>query len=307
MIVFVLIIYFMSLQHKERKNIMSYLQQFYLFLLLSLTPCIFPEHKIVYLISPPRSLSTAFLRMIEAREDFTIINEPSIRINNKGYNLKFYDDTISTFDELKEKIFTESQVSNVFIKEISRSVKNFLTTDQDLPKKENIYVVILVRNPHHSLISFYKKLLQIPKGFYDLVNYNHTYEILKFIQKQYYNEPLIILSEDLYQNPEKTIEKFCNHVGLPYKQEALRWKNLGDDFTGIDEWHETKQKKQAYYWHGDAIKSSGFTTPSTYATDECGIPTFEEIINTKDREICKKAYYDNLIYYHLIINEIPTK
>jgi hypothetical protein len=280
--------------------------QFLLSFLLVLPFCLLSEHKIVYLISPPRSLSTAFLRMMEARGDFTIINEPSIKPFNKNKNyIDFYDHAPTNFDDIKEKIFTASETSNVFIKEISRPLLYFLKNDKDLSCKENIYFVVLVRNPHHSIISMYRKVKSCFNGFSELIGYKATYELLQLIQNTYCNKPLIIRSEDLYEKPEQTIKKFCDHVGLEFKKESLHWQDLGDDFTGINEWHETKEKHHTYHWHEDAIKSSGFTTPHSYATDEFARPTFEEITNEKDRKYCQKAYFENLEYYNLIINEIP--
>jgi hypothetical protein len=35
-------------------------------------------HKMIILVSTPRSLSTVFLRMMENRADFTVFNEPGI-------------------------------------------------------------------------------------------------------------------------------------------------------------------------------------------------------------------------------------
>lgn len=280
---------------------------FNLFLLVGSSNCVLAENKIVYLISPPRSLSTAFLRMIEGRGDFIIINEPSVRIMEKNNTNKYYKNTLTSFDQVKEKILHESKTSNVFVKEISRSVKDFLLQDQNLVKKENIYFIFLVRNPHHSIISFYKKILHIFPNFSDIIGYESTYEILKYVQKNSPNKPLIILSEDLYNNPSQTIEEFCQSCDLDWNQNALHWTNLGDDFTGQNEWNETKQKAQTYHWHGDAIKSSGFITPHMYATDKNGIATFEEIMNIEDRKQCKKIYYENLKYYDLILKEIDQK
>ena len=71
------------------------------------------ENKIVYLISPPRSLSVAFLRMMEARGDFTTMNEPSQWAYNviENYEMAkpwFKNDAPQTFDEVKQIIFKKA-------------------------------------------------------------------------------------------------------------------------------------------------------------------------------------------------------
>jgi len=276
-----------------------------LFFSLFIVNANFAENKIIYLISPPRSLSTAFLRMMEARNDFTIMNEPSLYAQNKNMHREWFSqDVPQNFETIKNMVLKESQTSHVFVKEMSVSVKHFLLQNKDLLKRKNIYFVFLLRNPHHSILSLCKKLLRSLSSLTHIMPYQHTYEVLQLITQNSFNTPLIIFSEDLYEDPPKTIRQFCNHVGIEYKENALNWNNLGDDFTGVNEWHEIKSKEITHHWHGDAIQSSCFTKPRSYATDiNNGLPTFEEITNAKDRKICKKIYYANLSYYNKILKE----
>lgn len=46
-------------------------------------------HKIIYLISPPRSLSTLFLRMMHNRGDFLVMNEPAQYASVKNVHPQF--------------------------------------------------------------------------------------------------------------------------------------------------------------------------------------------------------------------------
>ena len=268
----------------------------------------YAEHKIVYLISPPRSLSTAFLRMMEARGDFESIHEPSLSpyweiYRNSPRNLLVRKDVPHSFEDVKKLITAKAATTNVFVKEISFSVRNFLLKDTDLIKRDNVHFVFLVRNPHHSVLSFYKKqksknLKQVP--FSNTIGYRDCYELLTHVKQHAVNKPCIIFSEDLYTEPEATIALFCNFLKIPYKVDALAWKNLNEASASIS-WKEFKTKKLLDTWHSDAIKSSGFHKPTEYKVDANGKPTFEEVANEQHKKTCEYAYTENLTYYQQLL------
>lgn len=184
------------------------------------------NNKIVYLISPARSSSVAFLRMMQARGDFKIIHEPSqfAYISTPTFNntdtIKWYSkNALKTHEDVKLKILQESKNSHVFVKEISMAMKNFIKNNKEFIKLPNMYFVFLIRNPHHSIISLYKKLLPNPLIYHDLsviVGYEACFEIYKEIKNICVNKPIIILSEDLYKDAETTIQKFCKAVDIDF-------------------------------------------------------------------------------------------
>ncbi len=259
------------------------------------------KHKIVFLISPPRSLSVGFLRMIETRGDFKIFHEPSISVFDFVHFTEltkdwFQEGAYENFKDVKRDLFNEAAHSHVFIKEMSFSLKEFLIEDLGLMKKSNVYFVFLLRNPHHSIISFYHKFNRIFEGFENVIGYRQAYELFDAISAQAHNRPLILFSEDLAAKPKETIEKFCRHIEIPFIETALSWKDLGRDFDA-SEWNESKVPELVHHWHGEAIRSTGFGNLKGYDTDLNGNPTFAEIKNWEDREFCKKAYELNLPYY----------
>jgi hypothetical protein len=277
------------------------------FLVLGLYSSLY-SHPIIYLISPPRSLSVAFTRMMQARGDFEIFHEPSQR----AYDLIYYpeltkswfrEDAPKTFAEVKELILGVAQRKPVFVKEISFAVVEFLLNDPEFVQDPDLQFVFLLRNPHHVVISFYKKQTILPAGFDQLVGYEATYRIFQFVQENAARKPLILFTEDLYNEPEKTVKFFCDEVGVPYLPHSLEWSNLGDQFSGYVEWHEIKNPEITQHWHGEAIHSSGFGKPANYEVDEAGQPTFSEVKNEAMKEECEKAYKKNLPFYEQIIKD----
>ncbi len=267
------------------------------------------QNKIIYLISPPRSLSIAFLRMMHARGDFKIMHEPCVLpydlIHYKEHTKDWFrKDVPGTYQKVKEKIVQEAKNSNLFIKDMGFACRDLFLNDVEFIKNTNIQFVFLLRNPHHAILSFYNKTKEVFDGFSDLIGYKSCYEIFKEVKKFSTLSPLIIYTEDLYSNPKETVQKFCANVQIPFIESSLSWQDLGENFEGFKEWGETKFKEHTQHWHGDAIKSTGFGKPALYKVDENGKPTFSEITNEHDKKACTKAYEENLKFYNLFLNEI---
>lgn len=259
--------------------------------------------KIIYLISPPRSLSVAFLRMMQARKDFEVFEEPSIRAYNELHcpGLDWWNNSsLKTFEAVKKAILDAELHGNVFAKEMIFSVYDFLLHDE-LITKSNVYVVFLMRNPHDTISSFYRVTGEIVNGFSDFVDYQLLYDLFCFVKERGGNLPFIIKSEDLIQHPEQTVRTFCNKVGISFLPQSLTWQDLGSTFVGEKEWHENQNKKIMHMWNGDAIRSEKFHQPRRYHVDVNGNPTFQETKSEEDRAICLKAYEKALPIYNKML------
>lgn len=269
------------------------------------------KNKIIFLVAPPRSLSTAFLRMMEARQDFKIMNEPTCCVYNSihyPHSKSIYSkQSLTTYNEVKNKILNEAKEHPVFIKEMSFSFEELIEAEPDLMKDPNIYFVFLLRNPHHCIISYYNRIPQhtidfIISDFLHLTGYPSLYNSFKVIQEHAIHKPYIVHAEHLYTDTVRTIEALCNHIEIPFQQEHLSWSNLGEDFTGINEWHENKTTEFTHHWHKDAIISKNFHKPTHYHSNEWGTPTFNEIKNTAHQTQCLNVYEHSKNYYDLIQN-----
>lgn len=273
---------------------------------LFLVATAFCNHKIIFLISPPRSLSVAFLRMIETRKDFAIFHEPFIRPFDEIYYADltkewFAEKKSKTADCIKQEIIQASENENVFVKEMSFSLKPFLLGDKEFVSSPDIFFVFLVRNPHHTVISFYNKIQSIPDNFSYLIGYQACFELFEYVKNNGANKPLILHTEDLYNDPQLTVQRFCEEIKIPFIPESLEWDNLGENFTGKENWHESKKIHLTQHWHGDAIRSTGFGKPHEYELDDQGMPTFSEVLNEQHRDICRAVYLENKNYYDLLL------
>ncbi len=211
-------------------------------------------HKIIYLVSTPRSLSTVFVRMMQARGDMSVFNEPAQKACKLDFDVVtngYRPEAPLTHQEVVDQLLLKSTIRPVFAKDQSFIVKDLLENDP--------------------------RLINTGKN------------------------PAIVFTQDLYNNPEATIRKFCNDVNIPYIEHALSWHSLGEDFDGTQEWHETKSFEMMHHWHKDAILSTQFKQPTQYEVDAQGNPTFSEIADPHDRQGCIEAYQENLKYYQEIL------
>ncbi len=266
------------------------------------------EHKIIYMITSPRTMSTAFLRMMDNRGDFAVYNEQMIAVYNHKYEsdgLKkcFNEFALDSFDKVKQQLFEGLKKNNLFVKEMSFSVKRFLIDDQEFIRNPKIQFVFLVRNPHASLISFYKKCQEQTEDLDFFIGLKELYELFQVIKQESPNAVKILFTEDLSCNAHSTIEAFCSHYQLSFKESQLHWNAYDCNFTGMKEWHESKFPKYLMHWHSDAIFSTGFTPLKHYDLDEKKEPTFSEVENLKHRKELLQSYHTNIEYYQKLREE----
>lgn len=265
------------------------------------------ENKIVYLISGPRSLSTVFLRMMESRGDFIIYNEPTIPVfhavndtsETKGW---FREDANTTFDEVKRKIFESSLGSHVFIKDMSFSSHEFIVNDEEFMKNSSINFLFLVRNPHHSSISFYNRVKTIFPEMSDYIGLEKLYKEYEAVKKVNPNGVKILLTEQLYLFPKEMMVELCHTLAIPFSENCFIWKEYDQNFQGYSEWNEQKIGNHIHLWHGRAIQSRQLEMPNSYALDGDGNPSFSEIENDEHRSEIEKIYRENLLYYNKFID-----
>lgn len=260
--------------------------------------------KIVYLISTPRSCSTVCLRMMEASGEFVVMNEPAIYpfIKSSVADLEltkgwFHSASYETFDAMKQHILKVSTESKVFIKEICFFVEDFLLHDDDFVTNPDIQFVFLIRNPHNSIISYYKKYQEIVPNFSHYIGCRSSYNIYQAIKNKVKNPIIILSAEDLCSHSKETAQQLFSSLSIPFHEKCLQWEDLGDNFLGIKEWSEVKIADKLYHWHDHAIHSTGFEPLTENRVDGEGNPTFEEISNESDRGECFKMYRENYPFY----------
>lgn len=302
--------------YAERVAMFKY--RYFIFMLMGMQNLVASQDKpkTIFCISLPRHRSTAFLRMMQERNDYVVMHEP-------GWcaYLNTYTPDVSearegrlnpaipqTFEEVKKVINDERKQQNLFIKEMHFAATKYI--DQEMVKNPDIHFVFLIRNPHHVYISFAKHIesntgsdvFELFKQ--DILSYRALYQFYNYIKKERPNVPFVLDTDELLLNPKKQIHAFCDYIGISFKEESMEWSNQVDQFCTTKEWEVSPLCSFSEKWNMDAVKSTGFSAKQyVYAVDEQGEPTFEEIENVEHRAFYKALYEENMPYYKLFLDE----
>jgi hypothetical protein len=269
------------------------------------------NNKIIFLVAPPRSLSTAMLRMMGERNDLIVMNEPACCVYNQNHyppSRHFYSEqALTSYEAVKDKILSHAEDNQIFIKEMSFSFEEFIKAEPDLMADPNIYFTFLLRDPHPCMISYYKKMSPdtldyIIGDFGHLTGFPALYNSFRLIQDNAFHKPYVLHAEQLYEDSQNTIRALCDYLKIPYEDNHLTWDNLGETFNGFKAWQENKKPELTRHWHQEAIDSQGFHQPTQYELDDGGQPVFSEITNNAHRSKCIEVWRDSKILHKLISN-----
>jgi hypothetical protein len=197
----------------------------------------------LFLWSPPRSLSTAFLRMMIERGDHEVIHEPFSSIVVQG-EVTIGEHTATTHDQLLDLLVQRAREHRVFVKE---------TTEYDYLNNGGARIpgigrhTFIVRDPRASIASHYA---MNPAMTCAEVGYEHQAQIARQAYAGTGERPVVVEAEHLVTDPEATVADYCAKVGIPFLPEALSW--APQDHRA---WSRTRQ------WHQDAAASTGFRLP----------------------------------------------
>lgn len=266
--------------------------------------CIYPSYKKIYIFSPPRSLSTACARMFMSRGDCTVLNEPSLSVHGLQHEATrdfFRIDAPRTYEQVLALITHEGQKGHLCIKEMAVSAYDMFGAHPGLLNSENAYAIFLVRNPHHALLSLYKKAPSLITYGPDQLGYQRTYTLLQLAERDAVHKPLLIFSEDVYKDPSECAKRICSYTGLAFQPGMVEWATESDLFTAQKGWLEFKKPEAVFHWHQEAMTSAGLHVPHQYNVDEQGNPTFSEVADQADRDALTRIYLHNKVYYDLIM------
>lgn len=202
---------------------------------------------LIILWAPPRSRSTAFERMIIERGDFLVIHEPFCSLYDTGELLIKYDDDntelkFTSYNKLMRWIQQLSKDRLIFIKETCEY--NYREVFSDKPFLSCAQHAFLVRDLSEIIASHYKMNPNVTPAEIGYENLFRLKRSLQNLGKRFFK----IDSQELVDQPEATILKFCTYMSIPFMRSSLTWEAAQPDI-----WSRT------YHWHMDAGNSTGFT------------------------------------------------
>jgi Sulfotransferase domain len=194
----------------------------------------------------PRSVSTAFERMVIERGDFEVRHEPFSMHYYFGLSRRSDRYAEVRADATPARIRAEIDEANrhrrVFLKDMASHVRGLLTPDF-LAAFEH---TVLIRDPAWALPSLEAHW---PDFTEEEAGYGALDELVDAATARG-STPVVIDSDDLRANPAGTVAAYCDAVGIPFVAAALDW---APGMPGSWEvWED---------WHREAAASEGFQPP----------------------------------------------
>jgi len=208
---------------------------------------------ILALWATPRTVSTAFERMMIERGDHTVLDEPWSRAYYFGperrsgrYPLVFPE---SSYTAVEAGVLAAGAASSVFVKDMAYHAAPAIT-DHALGSMTHTF---LVRDPMAALSSLHR---QWP-DFTDVeAGYGSQRSLFERVADLSGAAPVVIDSDVLRAEPDRIIAAWCHRVGLEHRPQSLRWS------AGMrPEWQLWRD------WYDNAAASTSFAPPSPPAAD----------------------------------------
>lgn len=182
------------------------------------------------------------------RSDTTVEDEPfyacyltKTEVDHPGKR-DVLDSQSSNEEVVRQIIFNERQRPVVFIKNMAHHIE-ILEDDSFLNKCINIF---LIRDPKQ-IIASYAQVIELPVMRDIGIEYEY-----RLFNKLISQNPIVIDSGLLLQNPKSVLKKLCDRISIPFEESMLRWEAGPKSYDGI--W--------APYWYANVHQSIGFEKQS---------------------------------------------
>ena len=202
---------------------------------------------VLVLWAMPRTVSTAFERMMIERGDHVVLDEPWSRAYYFGperrssrYPLAFPE---STYEAVEQGVLAAGERSPVFVKDMAYHAAPRIS-DRALDAMVHTF---LVRDPAHALSSLARHW---PDFTDEEAGYDAQLALFRRIEERTGRRPHVIDCYELRADPAGVVGAWCDAVGLDRRPDSLRWA------PGMrSEWQLWRE------WYAGAAASTGFAPP----------------------------------------------
>ena len=201
------------------------------------------SHRIIFLWTVPRSVSTSFERMVSERGDHLVLDEPFSRSYYYGPDRRSqrYDDTLpdSSAEQVLASIEEAARERPVFVKDMAYQAATLLGPDL-LARFENCF---LVRDPAATLRSLARRW---PDFSDEETGWAHLDSAARTVASL--GQEQVVLDADLLcQDPARVVAQWCERMDLPYREDALTWEpGMRPEWELWGDWHASTARTTGF-------------------------------------------------------------
>jgi hypothetical protein len=208
-----------------------------------------PSSAPLALWATPRTISTAFDKMMRARGDHDVLTEPfSVawyfgpeRCSDR-YDVTEPD---ATFDAVLEQVLGAAASGPVFVKDMAYHLGP-LRRPEVLASFRSSFII---RDPRWSVPSMLRRW---PDATVEEIGYEAQLETFRICTGLDGIAPPVLDSNALLADPPGVVARWCEAVGIGFRPDSLTWEaGLPQEWERWGDWFET------------AAQSTGFGSPST--------------------------------------------
>ncbi len=186
----------------------------------------------------PRSVSTAFERIMRERGDLSVLHEPFMYHHYLTTKDRLFPGFTPepghpvTYDEIRAMIRKTAQGGLVFFKDMAYYVADRLPRDAGFAGE--MTHAFLVRNPIEAALSYAKR----DPEFTQLELGHEAQCRLYSALTELGHSPLVITADQLRNDPQTTLRRYWAHVGLTFLDHAFTWNDaVPDGWGSVQSWH----------------------------------------------------------------------
>jgi hypothetical protein len=189
--------------------------------------------------SAPRSMSTAFFRMMAERDEFCLIHEPFYACAN-DQPVQVGARTLRGAAEVLS--FMLHSAEPVFFKETTEYPHaNLFAAHPELLAMTHTFII---RDPRRVIESHFALNPDVTR---DEIGFEYLAEIFELVHRETGTAPVVVDADLLVGDPAGVVSAYCRRVGLTERPDALNWTP-----AERPEWAATHR------WHQDAAASTTF-------------------------------------------------
>lgn len=205
-----------------------------------------PANQPLALWSAPRSMSTAFFRMMAERDEFRLSHEPFAELA-AGRPARLGDREFTDPAGFVNALF-DPAISDrpVFFKDTTEYRHGRLFADH--PALHRVRHTFIIRDPRRVIDSHHAMNPEVTR---DEIGFEYLAEIFDIVRSRSGEVPAVIDADALIADRAGVVAAFCRRLGLAERPETLSWQP-----GARPEWAATSK------WHQDASASATFQASS---------------------------------------------